>query len=59
LPLPLVEFVPSYHRRSIAAERLVVVLRQNIVGLVSAIVSGKDHQGGSINHGNREEVRSM
>jgi hypothetical protein len=54
-----VEFVPSYHRRSIAAERLVVVLRQNIVGLVSAIVSGKDHQGGSINHGNREEVRSM
>jgi hypothetical protein len=31
LPLPLVEFVASYHRDSIATERLVGVLRQNVV----------------------------
>jgi hypothetical protein len=31
LPLPLMEFVASYHRDSIATERLVVVLRQNVV----------------------------
>ena len=30
LPLPLVEFVPFYHKGSIAAERLVGVLRQAI-----------------------------
>jgi hypothetical protein len=31
LPLPLVEFVPFYHKGSIAAERLVGVLRQALV----------------------------
>jgi hypothetical protein len=31
LPLPLVEFVSSYHGSSIAAELLLVVLRQNLV----------------------------
>ena len=33
LPLPLVEFVPFYHKGSIAAERLVGVLRQALVSL--------------------------
>ena len=31
LPLPLVEFVPFYHKGSIAAERLVGVLRRALV----------------------------
>jgi hypothetical protein len=30
LPLSVVEFVPSYYRGSIAAERLVGVLRQTL-----------------------------
>jgi hypothetical protein len=31
LPLPLVEFVASYHSGSIAAERLIIVFRQALV----------------------------
>ena len=31
LPLPVVEFIPSCHRTSIAPERLRIVLRQNVV----------------------------
>jgi hypothetical protein len=38
LPLPLVEFVPFYHKGSIAAERLVGVLRQALVARLSDTV---------------------
>jgi hypothetical protein len=44
LPLPLVEFIASYHSGSIAAERLIIVFRLALVLLATAVRLASEYQ---------------